>query len=181
MALAYLLVIDGSCIWGQDQPALKLNIVIVEGEGAINNIHQRTAREPIVQVEDENHKPVAGATVLFLMPDHGPSAVFAGGSHSMTVMTDENGRAIAHGLRPNSASGNFQIQVNVSYHGVTANATIAQVNAAAAAGIAEGTVSLIILGVAAAIVTGVYFGVRGGSHSQITTPICRPNANGGGC
>src|SRR5690348_13602149 len=35
----------------QDAPA-KLNLVIVEGEGAINNIRQRTAREPIVQVED---------------------------------------------------------------------------------------------------------------------------------
>ena len=32
---------------------------IVEGEGAINNIRLRTAREPIVQVEDENRKPVA--------------------------------------------------------------------------------------------------------------------------
>ena len=36
-------------------------IEVVEGDGAINNIRQRTAREPIVQVEDENHKPVAGA------------------------------------------------------------------------------------------------------------------------
>ena len=47
----------------------KLNLVIVEGEGAINNVRQRTAREPIVQVEDENHKPVAGAVVVFLLPN----------------------------------------------------------------------------------------------------------------
>lgn len=45
-----------------------LNLVIVEGEGAINNIRQRTARDPIVRVEDENHKPVAGAAVVFLLP-----------------------------------------------------------------------------------------------------------------
>ena len=39
----------------------KLNIEIVEGEGAVNNIRQRMAREPMVQVTDENRKPVAGA------------------------------------------------------------------------------------------------------------------------
>ena len=38
-----------------------LNLVVVEGEGQINNIKQRSAREPVVQVQDENHKPVAGA------------------------------------------------------------------------------------------------------------------------
>ena len=36
----------------------------VEGDGAINNIRQRTAREPIVQVEDENHKPVDRKSVV---------------------------------------------------------------------------------------------------------------------
>src|SRR5690349_10386612 len=43
------------------QTAAKLNIVIVEGEGAINNIQQRVAREVIVQVNDENNRPVGGA------------------------------------------------------------------------------------------------------------------------
>ena len=39
------------------QAAPMLNIVIVEGEGTLNNVKQRVNREPIVQVEDENHKP----------------------------------------------------------------------------------------------------------------------------
>ncbi len=59
-----------------------LNIVIIEGEGAINNIKQRTAREPVVQVEDENHKPVAGAAVIFALSDQGAGGTFAGGAHS---------------------------------------------------------------------------------------------------
>ena len=58
----------------------QLNLVIVEGEGAINNIRQRTAREPIVQVEDENHRPVAGAAVVFALPSNGASGVFANGA-----------------------------------------------------------------------------------------------------
>ena len=45
------------------QTAPMLNIVIVEGEGTLNNVKQRVNRDPIVQVEDENHKPVAGAAV----------------------------------------------------------------------------------------------------------------------
>lgn len=47
----------------------KLNIVIVEGEGAVNNARQRVARDPMVQVEDENRKPIAGAAVVFLLPN----------------------------------------------------------------------------------------------------------------
>src|SRR6202166_2443991 len=89
----------------QAPAAPKLNLVIVEGDGAINNVRQRTAREPIVQVEDENHKPVAGAAVVFLLPDHGATGVFANGSRTLTVMTDSQGRAVAHGFHPNHVQG----------------------------------------------------------------------------
>ena len=75
---------------------------------------RRPAREPIVQVEDENHKPVAGAAVVFLLPDQGASGAFADGSHMLTVTSDAQGRAIAHGLRPNSVQGNFQMRVTAS-------------------------------------------------------------------
>src|ERR1700691_5422195 len=91
-------------------PAHTLNLVIVEGDGAINNIRQRTAREPIVQVTDENHKPVAGAAVLFLLPEHGAGGTFADGSHSLSVVTDSAGRAKAHGIHLNATQGQFQIQ-----------------------------------------------------------------------
>ena len=56
----------------QPQDAPKLIINIVEGEGALNNIKQRVNREPIVQVEDENHKPIAGAAVVFFLPTSPP-------------------------------------------------------------------------------------------------------------
>src|SRR6266852_6090371 len=111
----------------------QLNIVIVEGEGAINNIRQRTAREPIVQVEDQNHKPVAGAVVVFLLPDHGASGVFANGSHTLTVVSDAQGRAVARGLKPNNVQGQMQMHVTASHNGQTANATITQTNSLTAA------------------------------------------------
>src|SRR5436309_12779163 len=88
------------------EPAPRLNIVIVEGEGAINNIRQRTAREEIVQVEDENHQPVAGAAVSFLLPDSGPSGTFANGTRVFSTVTDSKGQAMAR-FQPNNEAGNF--------------------------------------------------------------------------
>ena len=64
LVLLVLLNLFRAPAWAQAPTGL--SITIVEGEGAINNIRQRVNREPIVQVEDQNHKPVAGAVVVFL-------------------------------------------------------------------------------------------------------------------
>ncbi len=147
----------------------KINLVIVEGEGAINNIRQRTARQPIVQVEDENHKPVAGAVVIFTLPSQGAGGTFTGGERTLTVVSDSRGRAVARGFRPNSTQGNFQIHVNASWSGQTASAAITQTNAlaagaaAAAAGGISAKVIIAIVAVGAAAVTGgVVAATRGG-------------------
>ena len=145
---------------GQAAPARKLNIVIVEGEGAINNIRQRVAREPIVQVEDENRRPVAGAAVTFFLPNQGPSGVFANGSRTLTVTTDSQGQAVARGIQPNNIQGKFEIRVSASHQGQTASATIGQTNlltaAAAGAGAGAGISAKVIaiLAVAGAAVAG---------------------------
>jgi hypothetical protein len=155
----------------QTQPApAKLNILIVGGEGAINNVRQRTAREPIVQVEDENHRPVAGAAVLFMLPDSGPSGVFTGGGRTLAVKTDSAGRAVAKGLRANKLQGKFQIQVQASYQGVTGSATITQVNAVLTAGAAAGGISAKMIAILAAVggaaAVGAVVATRKGSTPQ---------------
>jgi len=116
----------------------ELNIVIIEGEGATNNIRQRMAREPIVQVEDENHKPVAGAAVVFTLPTHGAGGAFANGAHTLTTVTNDQGQATARGFQANGAKGSYQMRVNASNNGQTATANINMVNAAAAAGAGAG-------------------------------------------
>jgi hypothetical protein len=156
----------------------KLNLVVVEGDGAINNIRQRTAREPIVRVEDENHKPVAGAVVVFLLPNQGAGGTFANGAHTLTVITDDQGRAVARGLRPNTGRGQFQIHVNASYNGQTANATITQTNAvaaagagaAAAAGISGKLIAVLIVVGAAAAAGGAYAATHSGGAASATQP-----------
>lgn len=163
----------------------KLNIVIVEGEGAINNVRQRTAREPIVQVEDENHRPIAGAAVLFMLPDSGPSGVFANGGRTLQVKTDTAGRAVAKGLRVNQVQGKFQIQVQASFQGVTANATITQVNSVLTAGAAGGGISMKLIAILAAVggaaAVGAVLATRNGGNqtpSQTTISAGSPTVGG---
>jgi len=177
IGLSYLLILQTLAVpaVAQEAGAGQLNLVIVEGEGATNNIRQRTAREPIVQVEDENHKPVAGAAVVFLLPDQGASGTFANGSHTLTVTTDAQGRAVAHGFHPNGVQGNFNMRVSASFQGKTATATISQTNvvAGAAAGAAAAGISvklIVILAIAgAAAAGGAIAATRGGSSTPAPT------------
>lgn len=171
--LAGLLAMPVAPLRAQQAPtALSLlNIVVVEGDGAINNIRQRTAREPIVQVEDENRKPVAGAAVTFTLPTRGAGATFPGGN-SVTVLTDSEGRAVAKGLQPNNVKGKFEIRVNASKEGKSGKTVITQTNiiGAAATGAAGAGLSvkllLTVCAVAgAAVAGGVVAATRGGSSS----------------
>ena len=145
------------------QPApVSLNIVIVEGEGAINNIRQRTAREPVVRVEDENRRPVAGAVVVFILPESGPGGTFPNGARSLTVVTDSQGQAVAKGFTPSQVTGKFQIQIEAAYQELSATGTINQANAvltaaAAGGGGAAGGISgklLLVLAIAGAAAAG---------------------------
>ena len=151
------------------EPSPTLNLVIIEGEGAINNIKLRTSRETIVEVQDENHKPVADAAVSFLLPDNGPGGTFATGSKSATVVTDSSGRATMPRLQLNSNPGRYVIHVTASHGGLTAPAaTVAQASiAGAAAAISTGAIIGIVVGVAAAGAAGV---VAATKHSSTPTP-----------
>ena len=170
------------------QGAGKINIVIVEGEGAINNVRQRVAREPIVQVEDENRKPVAGAAVTFLLPNQGAGASFANGAQSLTITTDAQGRAVARGLRPNNVNGQYEIRVNASHQGRTASAVINQTNAlsaatAAAGGISGKLIAIIAVAAGAAVAGTVVATTRngngnGGTPSRTVIVPGTPNIGG---
>jgi hypothetical protein len=157
------------------EPAPRLNIVIVEGQGAINNIKQRVNREPIVQVEDENHKPIAGAAVVFFLPNQGPSGFFANGSKSLTVTTNADGRATASSITRNSLSGQMVIRVTAAFAGQTATASITQTNVSGAStgGLSTTAKVLIILGIAGgAAAAGIVVATRGSSSSG--TPVTPP-------
>jgi hypothetical protein len=162
----------------QSQPVAKLNIVIVEGQGAVNNIRQRTAREPVVQIQDANRRPVAGAAVTFILPSAGPSGVFPNGSSVVTTVTDENGQAAALGLRPNNMPGEFQIRVTAAYRGQTASASISQTNVGTPARAISGKLITVLALAGGAAVGGALVAGRSaggaGSDGKVARPVITP-------
>jgi hypothetical protein len=106
----------------------QLHIRIVAGDSAINSIRFHRAYDPVVQVLNPANQPVAGATVTFVLPATGASASFADKSLSLTMQTDAQGTARSHGMRPNSAAGQFEIHVAASWRGEAASAAIQQTN-----------------------------------------------------
>src|SRR6187401_913209 len=117
----------------QQNAALK--IVVLEGEGGVNIIQQKTAVRPLIEVRDRNNVPVSGASVTFTIGG-GNGAAFAGGAQTLTVTTNAAGQAAASGLNA-IRSGPFQIQVQATYQGQRATAAISQTNFATAAAAAQ--------------------------------------------
>jgi hypothetical protein len=132
-------------------PPLKLTVTVVEGQGAVNRIKQRTSRETVVQVEDENHKPVAGAAVAFLLPADGPGGTFTGGAKSASIVTDRAGRAAMPHLEVNANPGSYSIGVYASLSGLASSATIKQSSTVGASGgVSTKGILAIVAGVAGA-------------------------------
>lgn len=151
-------------------------IEIVEGDGAINNIRLHHAKEPVVRVTDADGHPTPNAAVTFLLPNNGPSGTFADGRTFLSVMTDENGQAVGHGLRPNTSAGQFQIRVTASFEGKSATASVTQTNAEPASGGSAKTILVVLLvGAAAAAGAGIALG-KGKSSSTSTPPPSSPGA-----
>jgi hypothetical protein len=174
--IAILMMTEGlpARLPAQPPAPAKLNIVILEGEGAINNLRQRVARETIVQVEDENHKPLSGVAVTFLLPNNGPSGVFLDGSRSFTTMTDAQGKAVARGIRVNKVPGKMEIRVNAKYQGLTNSTIVTQSNVAAAAAAAGGisgkVIALILIGAAGAAAGTAVALTRESTPTAVVTP-----------
>jgi hypothetical protein len=170
--------------YGQEVPGsapTKLNVVVVEGQGAINNIKRRTARETIVQVEDENHKPVAGAAVAFLLPADGPGGTFTGGAKSASIVTDSAGRATMPHLQLNSNAGSYSIGVYASHAGQAASLTISQSSVVGAgSAVSTGGIIGILAGVAAAGGVAVAVVSKGKATNSSSQPGGGSVGTGGG-
>jgi hypothetical protein len=164
-------VLGAAVLWGQNvtvppQGARgRFTIRILDGDDAILNTRDRVARESIVQVEDENHRPVGGVLLSFTSPDTGASATFHNGSHFATIVTDDRGRVALRGIRPNRVAGRYSIRITASQDGRTGSAQIQMTNVvppAPPAGIFSTKVILIVAGAAAAAGTGIAIAKLGG-------------------
>jgi hypothetical protein len=156
--MSRLLMLLLVALLGEQAPAPALRIVVLEGEGAVNIIQQKTAVRPLIEVRDRNNVPVAGATVTFTIGGGQPAA-FAGGLQTMTVTTNAAGQAAAGGFNV-LGSGAVQIQVQAAYQGQIATAAISQTNFATAAAASQagaaagGGISGTTLGIVGAAIAG---------------------------
>jgi len=168
--------VNSSPALAQAPPEGGLRITIVEGDDAILNVRQRVSREAIIQVEDENRRPVAGALVTLTAPRDGASAIFSNGLNNITLTTDNSGRVVVRGIRPNSALGKYSIRVTAVKEGLRGTAQIQMTNlaaAAAAGGISAKVLTFLIIagaGAAAGAVAATRGGNGGAGPAAATTP-----------
>jgi hypothetical protein len=146
-----------------------IHVVILEGDGAINNVRSARAKEPIVRVEDANNHAVPGAVVTFLLPADGAGGVFGNGGRSLTLTTDDRGEVVARGLRANKSPGRFQIRVSASRDGRTAAGAITQTNVDPGSHSSRKIALIAIVGGAAAGGAAVAF--RGGKSKGAAATI----------
>lgn len=145
-----------------------LHVVVLEGEGAINNVRSSRARELVVRVEDENNRGVAGAVVTFLLPATGAGAVFGDGGSSLTLNTDDRGEAVARGMHANREAGPFQIRVSASRGGHIASAAITQTNVDPGAHTSSKKIAIFAI-LAGAAAGGAAIALHGGGNKSSST------------
>jgi len=149
-----------------------LKLLVLQGDGAFNDIRRKTARDPVVEVRDDKDRIVPGAQVTFSLPEAGPSGTFVGGSRTHTATSDPNGIAAARGLRPNDVEGRFQIRVTATSAGRTAAVVISQSNTLAggvvATGERGGALKWLLLVAAGGAAGGIVAATRGGKSAPAT-------------
>jgi hypothetical protein len=103
----------------------RLNLVVLQGLGAVNDVRTPTTMMLVVEVRDENYRPLEGATVQFELPPTGPSGSFEGGVRIKKAITNAQGQAFT-AFEPNPAAGRFAIQARATFGTRTGMVTIMQ-------------------------------------------------------
>jgi hypothetical protein len=158
----------------QSLPARQLRIIPLEGQNAVNYMSIGVITAPVVEVRDENDRPIEGATVTFKFPDSGPSATVANNQTTQTTISDFRGQAGVTNYAANGVAGRFNIDITATHQGRTARFVMIQTNSLDALPPAPGETKKsgawkwILLGIAAGAGAGV--GIYLGTRSS-NTPI----------
>jgi hypothetical protein len=162
-------------------PIIKnLKVLVLSGNGEMNDLERRVMAPLVVQVLDQNDRPVEGAEVIFRFPLNGPSAAFAGGKTSQNVRSNGTGEAAALNWMANGEVGTFEVHVTATYGNEQGENTVKMQNVTriveGAKGKAKQThwysptwVKIALVGVAAGAVVGIVLATRGGGKSAAST------------
>jgi hypothetical protein len=170
-------------------PAVQtLKILVLAGNGATNDLETGIMSPLVVQVLDQNSRPVEGAQVVFRFPLRGPGAEFPNQQTSQTARTNADGQAAAVGWVANKEAGPFQVQVSVSRGNELGSATVSMTNTSRVVSQSQvkpkkKTSKWVKIGIIAAIAAGVTVGVvlgtqggGGGGGSNTTTVTASPGS-----
>lgn len=162
-----------------------LKVVVLAGNGEMNDLERRVMAPLVVQVLDQNERAMEGAQVIFRFPITGPSATFPGGKSSITVLTNGVGQVAALNWMANGQVGTFQVHVNATYGNQVGETTLSMTNVTRIENASKSSIGVkhqslwshrwfkiaVIGGAALAVGLGVYFGTRGGGKSGTTVGV----------
>jgi len=114
--------------WGQQAPApsqtkpmaqlpivQNLKVIPLAGKGEMNDLERHVMAPLVVEVLDQNDRPVEGADVVFRFPLKGPGATFANQKTPQSSRTNAQGEAAATGWTANGEVGAFQVHATATY------------------------------------------------------------------
>jgi hypothetical protein len=165
-----------------------LKVMALAGGGEQNDLERRIMAPLVVQVLDQNSRPVEGASVVFRFPLTGPSASFPNGEKSKTAKTNADGQAAAIGWMANGGVGTFQVHVTASRGNEIGEAVISMSNVNRIVDDVKGKhksawssrwVKLAIIAGAAGAVAGIVLATRGGGGSSTGTQTTTVTASPG--
>ena len=158
-----------------------LKILVLAGNGELNDLQRKIMAPLVIQVLDTNDRPVEGAEVVFRFPIEGPGATFASGKTSETVRTNATGQAAALNWMANGMVGRFEVHVTASYGNQIGETTLKMTNVLkvveeqpkgkAKSWWSHRWVKVAVIGGAAAIIAGVVLATRGSKSGSSTITI----------
>lgn len=105
-----------------------LKVTALAGNGEMNDLERGLMAPLVIQVLDQNDRPVEGADVVFRFPLNGAGATFRTGNTSQTVRTNGQGQAVALNWTANKQVGTFSVRVTASYGNQLGEATVSMTN-----------------------------------------------------
>jgi hypothetical protein len=106
-----------------------LRVVPLAGSGGVNDLERKIMSPLVVQVLDQESRPIEGAQVVFRFPLNGPSATFPNQQTSQATRSNADGQAAATGWMANNRAGTFQVQVTATRGNEIGQASISMTNA----------------------------------------------------
>jgi hypothetical protein len=158
-----------------------LKVTALAGNKAMNDLERGLMAPLVVQVLDQNDRPVDTAEVVFRFPLNGPGATFRGGNTSQTVHTNGQGQAAAMNWTANGQVGSFDVHVTAAYGNQLGETTISMSNVTRIVDEGKGAkkqskwysskwVKIALIAGGAATVVGIVLATRGGSSTAAAAP-----------